>query len=276
MQDETSSAEQNRRLVTGGVWHKCKECKEIVVREDFEAALFVCPACDHHFGLESLLRINSFVDKGSFCEEDATLCSTNPLQFYDRKDYGARLAELQNKLQKHDALLAGSAKLDGMPIKVAAFDFSFLGGSMGAVVGEKIKRLFQQGAEERCPVIIFSASGGARMQEGLVSLLQMAKTCSALTLLQEKRVPFISVLTHPTTGGVAASFAMLGDVNIAEPNALIGFAGPRVIEQTIREKLPIGFQRSEYLLERGMIDMICHRSKLQETVTDLLALLYKR
>ena len=269
-----SSSDHERRATSEALWHKCDKCKEIVYREDFEASLNVCPLCGHHVPLTAERRLVLFLDPGSFSEYDRELCSTDPLQFADRKPYAQRLTELRQKLKCHDAILSGQGRLDGMPIMVAAFDFAFLGGSMGAVVGEKITRLFDRACAERQPAIIFSASGGARMQEGLVSLLQMVKTCTALATLQQEGVPFISILTDPTTGGVAASFAMLGDVNIAEPNALIGFAGPRVISQTIREKLPQGFQRSEYLLEHGMLDMICHRAQLRSRVSSILNILW--
>ena len=261
-------SEQTRRSMAGEVWHMCKKCKQIILREDFELNLHVCPTCDYHFNLSANARIKQFVDADTFTPAWQALKSLNPLKFRDRKDYGQRLKDLHRNYD--EAFVAGQAKLAGKDIMVGAFDFAFLGGSMGAVVGEKISRLFLRGAELNYPVIIFSASGGARMQEGLVSLMQMAKTCVALAQLQEKKLPFLSILTNPTTGGVAASFAMLGDINIAEPHALIGFAGPRVVEQTIRENLPIGFQRSEYLLEHGMIDMICHRSKLRSTAIKLL------
>lgn len=266
--------DNERRATSEALWHKCGKCKEIIFREDFEANLNVCPLCNHHVHVSAMRRIEIFIDADSFKEYDSNLCSTDPLKFSDRKPYAQRLDELQQKLKHRDALVSGEGTLDGMPIKVAAFDFAFLGGSMGAVVGEKITRLFDRARSARQPAVIFSASGGARMQEGLVSLMQMAKTCAALAALQKERVPFVSVLTDPTTGGVAASFAMLGDVNIAEPNALIGFAGPRVINQTIREKLPPAFQRSEYLLEHGMLDMICHRSKLRSTVSRILHILW--
>lgn len=264
-----------QKIISAELWHKCDKCREIIFREDFEANMNVCPACNYHFYLDDCDRITLFLDKDSFSAYDSSLSSTDPLQFVDRKPYAQRLTELRQKLGQNDAIITGQGKLDGMVVKIGAFDFKFLGGSMGAVVGEKVTRLFQRGVTDRQPVVIFSASGGARMQEGLVSLLQMAKVCSALAQLKEEGVPFISVLTNPTTGGVAASFAMLGDVNIAEPDALIGFAGPRVIQQTIREKLPVGFQKSEYLLEHGMLDMICQRDKLRDTVSRILTLLQR-
>ncbi len=270
----SSDSDHERRVTSEALWHKCSKCKEIVYRDDFENNLNVCPLCGHHVPLNADRRLALFLDGNSFHEHDQTLRSTDPLQFADRKPYAQRLAELQRKLKHRDAVVSGQGKLNGMPIMVAAFDFAFLGGSMGAVVGEKITRLFDRARTARQPTVIFSASGGARMQEGLISLLQMAKTCTALAELQQEGIPFISILTNPTTGGVAASFALLADVNIAEPNALIGFAGPRVISQTIREKLPPGFQRSEYLLEHGMLDMICHRAQLRGTISKILHILW--
>ena len=274
MNPPPSLDDRSREFISEEVWYKCEKCKEILFREDFENSLHVCPACDHHYPLDAYKRIELFTDKGSFKEDDFALTSTDPLKFSDRKPYKKRLAELKKKLKVNDALVCGSASLSGKKLKIAAFNFAFLGGSMGAVVGEKIARLFRYAMEQRQPVIIFSASGGARMQEGLISLMQMAKTCAALAQLRQHcNSPFISVLTDPTTGGVAASFAMLGDINIAEPRALIGFAGPRVIQQTIRERLPAGFQRSEFLLKHGMLDMICHRNQLRETLSQLLSML---
>ena len=270
------NSDHERRVTSEALWHRCDKCKEIVYREDFETNLNVCPMCDHHVPLSADRRLALFLDPDSFSEFDHALHSTDPLEFADRKSYAQRLTDLKQKSKRYDAIVTGQGKLDGLPIMVAAFEFAFLGGSMGAVVGEKITRLFDRACAERQPVVIFSASGGARMQEGLVSLLQMAKTCTALATLQQAGMPFISILTNPTTGGVAASFAMLGDVNIAEPNALIGFAGPRVISQTIREKLPQGFQRSEYLLEHGMLDMICHRVQLRDTVSNILNIIWSK
>ena len=268
--------DSERRATSAALWHKCDNCKEIIYREDFENNLNVCPLCGHHAPLSADRRLALFLDPDSFSEHDVDLHSTDPLQFSDRKSYAQRLTALHDKTNRHDAIVSGQGMLNGKPVMVAAFDFAFLGGSMGAVVGEKITRLFDSARTARQPAIIFSASGGARMQEGLVSLLQMAKTCTALASLQQASIPFISILTNPTTGGVAASFAMLGDINIAEPNALIGFAGPRVISQTIHEKLPAGFQRSEYLLEHGMLDMICHRAQLRDTVSNILTILWQQ
>ena len=266
-----------QREISAEVWHKCNSCKEITLREDFAANLNVCPACGHHDYLDAHRRLRLFLDDDSFVELDTDLRSNDPLTFRDRHPYSERLDKLHQRLGHYDALVAGQGLLAGLTVQVAAFNFAFLGGSMGAVVGEKISRVFRRAETNKQAVVIFTSSGGARMQEGLVSLLQMAKTCASLAIFQEKKLPFISVLTNPTTGGVAASFAMQGDVNIAEPNALIGFAGPRVIQQTIREELPAGFQRSEYLLAHGMIDMICQRRELRDTVNNLLqAFLYRR
>lgn len=261
---------EETRGISAEVWRKCDGCKEITLREDFAANFNVCPPCGHHDYLDADRRLQLFLDDDSFVELDTGLRSDDPLTFTDRLPYHERLQKLHQRFACRDALVAGRGLLDGLAVQVAAFNFAFLGGSMGAVVGEKISRVFRRAETNKQAVIIFSASGGARMQEGLISLLQMAKTCAALATLQEKRLPFISVLTNPTTGGVAASFAMQGDVNIAEPNALIGFAGPRVIQQTIREKLPPGFQRAEYLLTHGMIDMICQRRDLRKTISNLL------
>jgi acetyl-CoA carboxylase carboxyl transferase subunit beta len=265
---------KNQRTDTpDGLWERCAKCAEIILRRDFVANQNVCPKCNHHFYLPAAERIKAFLDPQSFEELDHDLCTTDPLHFVDSKPYRARIVETHRRTGNYDAFYAGRGKLLTRPIQLGVFDFQFMGGSMGSVVGEKIARLYLRAAKHREPAVVFSSSGGARMQEGVLSLMQMAKTCAALGKLREAGVPFISVLTHPTTGGVAASFATLGDVNIGEPNALIGFAGPRVIQQTIREKLPPGFQRSEYLLEHGMLDMICHRDALRDQVGKLLNIL---
>lgn len=256
-----------------GLWERCSKCSEIILREEFAGNQHVCPKCNHHYYIPAMTRIKHFLDPDSFVEHDKDLISTDPLKFSDTKAYDKRLKDLFTRTGKYDAIITGSGLLCGLNVQIGVFDFEFLGGSMGSVVGEKIARLYLRSAEMRQPAIIFSSSGGARMQEGILSLMQMAKTCAALARLREAGVPFISVLTHPTTGGVAASFATLGDVNIGEPDALIGFAGPRVIQQTIREKLPEGFQRSEYLLEHGMLDMICHRDALRPTISRTLHIL---
>jgi len=259
-----------------GLWERCTKCSEIILREDYAANQHVCPKCSHHYYIPALERIRHFLDPNTFQEHDFDLVSPDPLKFNDTKPYEKRLKDLFARTGKYDAIITGSGVLNGMKVEVGVFDFEFLGGSMGSVVGEKISRLYMRSVASKSPAIIFSSSGGARMQEGILSLMQMAKTCAALAKLREAGVPFISVLTHPTTGGVAASFATLGDLNIGEPNALIGFAGPRVIQQTIREKLPEGFQRSEYLLEHGMLDMICHRDTLRPTISQVLRILTHR
>ncbi len=259
-----------------GLWERCTKCSEIILREDYAENQHVCPKCSHHYYIPALERIRHFLDPNSFQEHDHDLISPDPLKFNDTKPYDKRLKDLFARTGKYDAIITGSGVLNGMKVEIGVFDFEFLGGSMGSVVGEKISRLYMRSVASKNPAIIFSSSGGARMQEGILSLMQMAKTCAALAKLREAGVPFISVLTHPTTGGVAASFATLGDLNIGEPNALIGFAGPRVIQQTIREKLPEGFQRSEYLLEHGMLDMICHRDTLRPTITQVLRILTHR
>lgn len=256
-----------------GLWQKCDPCGEIILRKDFEANLRVCPKCNHHFPMPVMERIANLLDAGSFQEYDAQLLTSDPLQFSDSKPYKDRVRETVRKLGRLDAFVAGRGLLLGRPVQLGVFDFQYMGGSMGSVVGEKILRLYNRATELREPAIIVTASGGARMQEGILSLMQMAKTCAGLARVREAGVPFISILTNPTTGGVAASFAMLGDVNIGEPGALIGFAGPRVIEQTIRAKLPEGFQRSEYLLQHGMLDMICSRDTLRFKVKQILDIL---
>ncbi len=264
---------EERAAAPEGLWMRCDRCSEIVFRRDFENSQNVCPRCQHHFAVPARARLGFFLDEGTFVEEDADLASPDPLSFADDRTYASRLAATRAKTGLNDAIVCGHGKLFGRSVSVGAFDFGFMGGSMGSVVGEKLARLFTRARQEKRPAITFVHSGGARMQEGIFSLMQMAKTCAALASLREARVPYISVLGHPTTGGVAASFAMLGDINIGEPGALIGFAGPRVIEQTIREKLPEGFQRAEYLLDHGMLDMICHRDALRPRIAELLVAL---
>ncbi len=265
-----------RKDTPDGLWERCTSCNEIILRKDFTANLNVCPKCNHHFYLPADERIRAFLDAGSFVEFDKDLRSPDPLKFVDSKPYAQRLTDMHKRVGRWDAFIAGRGMLFERPVHLGVFDFEFMGGSMGSVVGEKIARVFMRAAEAREPAIVVSASGGARMQEGILSLMQMAKTCAALAQMRSRGVPFVSVLCHPTTGGVAASFAMLGDINIGEPNALIGFAGPRVIQQTIRAQLPEGFQRSEYLLEHGMLDMICHRDALRPTVAHILDILLPR
>ncbi len=259
-----------KKEIPEGLWQKCDQCQEIVFGRDFESNQNVCPKCHYHFYIPAPARILFFVDPDSFEECDQHLYSPDPLGFSDKKPYKQRLDDTSQKLGRCDAVICGRARLLGRQIQLGVLDFEFIGGSMGSVVGEKIARLFLRSAETKEPAIVFSSSGGARMQEGLLSLMQMAKTCAALVKVKDQGVPYISVLTDPTTGGVAASFAMLGDINIAEPGALIGFAGPRVIQQTIKENLPPGFQRAEYLLEHGMVDMICNRDSLRVMIAQVL------
>ena len=256
-----------------GLWVRCPKCSAIMQQEHVQEHLGVCLECGHHFRITSSERIAMFVDEGSFQEKDANLEATDFLKFQDSKSYSDRLVAAKKKTGMQDAFLAGEATIEGRPVQVGSFEFSFMGGSMGTIVGEKITRLFERALEKRQPAIIFQTSGGARMQEGLSSLMQMAKTLGVLSKLNEASIPYISVLTDPTTGGVAASFALLGDINIAEPNALVGFAGPRVIEQTINEKLPEGFQRSEFLLSHGMIDKIVPRNEIQPYISKVLNIL---
>ena len=265
------STENRTRSVPEGVWIKCPRCDAQLYRNELERNLKVCPKCNFHMRIGARRRLDVFLDPESQQEIAAGLEPEDPLKFRDSKRYRDRISQAQKKTGEKDALVAASGTLLGRPVVVCAFEFSFMGGSMGSVVGERFARAAAYATEHSMPLISFSASGGARMQEALFSLLQMAKTSAALATLGEKGVPFVSVLTDPTTGGVSASLAMLGDVNIAEPGALIGFAGPRVIEQTVREKLPEGFQRSEFLLDHGAIDMIVDRRRMREEIADLLA-----
>jgi len=271
----TVSTEKKNVQVPEGVWTKCKNCQEIIYAKEIERNLNVCPKCDYHFRIGARERIDQIIDEGTFSELDATMRSVDFLEFKDSKRYKERIKAAIKKAGDGDAVICGEGKLDGIPVVVAVFDFSFMGGSMGSVVGEKITRAIEKGLETNAPVLIFSSSGGARMQESILSLMQMAKTSAALARLKEAGIPYLSVLTDPTTGGVTASFAMLGDLNIAEPRALIGFAGPRVIEQTIRQTLPEGFQRSEYLLEHGMVDMIVPRKEMKRKLSQILRIFTK-
>ena len=248
---------------TEGLWVKCDECRQIIWKKDLEENLNVCPKCDKHFRIDARMRLAQLLDENQYQIFDTDLVSTDPLRFVDLKAYSSRLKQAQADTGLKDAVINARGNLNGRPVIVSAMEYAFIGGSMGAVVGEEITRAIEQATDSHTPIIIVSASGGARMMEGLISLMQLAKISAALTRLDESKVPYISVLTDPTTGGVTASFAMLGDLNIAEPGALIGFAGPRVIEQTIRQKLPPGFQRSEFLLEHGMLDAVVHRKQLK-------------
>jgi acetyl-CoA carboxylase carboxyl transferase subunit beta len=265
------STEKRTRSVPEGVWIKCPKCDAQLYRNELERNLQVCPKCDHHLRIGARQRLEFFLDPDSQQEIAANLEPEDPLKFRDSKRYRERINIAQKKTGEKDALIATTGTLHGRPIVACAFEFAFMGGSMGSVVGEKFSRAADHAAENNIPLISFAASGGARMQEALFSLLQMAKTAAALARMGEKKVPYISVLTDPTTGGVSASLAMLGDVNIGEPRALIGFAGPRVIEQTVGQKLPEGFQRSEFLLDHGALDMIVDRRQMRAEVADLLA-----
>ncbi len=256
--------------IPGNLWVKCFKCKETLYNKDLEQNLKVCPKCSYHFKLSSKERIAMTVDEASFSPYDITMHSKDFLDFIDTEHYDKRLKDYEKKTGLKDAIVTGEGTIGGIHAVLCFMDFSFMGGSMGSVVGEKITRAVERAINLRLPVIIFSTSGGARMQEGILSLMQMAKTSAVLAKLSQAKLPYISVLTDPTTGGVSASYAMLGDLNIAEPGALIGFAGPRVIEQTIRQKLPPGFQRSEYVLDHGMIDLISDRKDLKDTLVKSL------
>jgi len=256
-------------------WIKCPKCQALMYYKEVEAKSNVCPKCHHHFRINADRRIALLADEGSFTEQDATLAPVDPLKFVDKKSYKKRIEESKNKTGRTSSVVSGSCTIMGEPVELVVFDFSFMGGSLGSVEGEKIVRAVNRAIEKRCGVIIVSASGGARMQESTYALLQMSKTSAALNRLQQNHLPFISILTDPTMGGVSASFAMLGDIIIAEPDALIGFAGQRVIKQTVGVDLPEGFQRAEFLLEHGLVDMIVDRSEMKQTVSDLLKLLIK-
>lgn len=250
-----------------GIWKKCSGCSEILQTEKLENNNSVCPFCDYHYRIDARSRIDMLFDEGSFQEFGAQLETKNPLDFQDKVSYDDRLAKAYKSTSKKDGTVCGHGTIDGQDVVIACMDFRFMGGSMGVVTGEKIAMAMDEGVAKKCPVIVVSCSGGARMQEGLLSLMQMAKTSGSRKKMKNLGIPYISVLTDPTTGGCAASFSMLGDVNIAEPNALIGFAGPRVIEQSIRQTLPEGFQRAEFLLEHGFIDRITHRKDLKKEIS---------
>ena len=272
----TEAPAGRKRSVPEGLWEKCDRCGAVLYRPELEENLEVCPKCNHHMPIRARVRLNAFLDPGSTLEIGATLGPTDVLKFKDQKRYSDRIKAAQKSTGERDALIALQGTLKGQPLVACAFDFAFMGGSMGSVVGERFAEAAERALEIRSPLVCFSATGGARMQESLFSLMQMAKTSAALGRLRAAGLPYISVMTHPTTGGVSASLAMLGDINMAEPEALIGFAGPRVIEQTVRETLPEGFQRSEFLVEHGAIDQICDRRELRDRVADLLALLTKQ
>lgn len=267
-----AKSERKKTSVPEGLWIKCNNCGEIVYSKEIDRNLKVCPKCDYHFRITARERIDLLVDPGSFEEFDSQIKSEDPLQFKDSKKYKDRIKDAVKKTKQNEAVICGTGTIEGREAVFAVFDFSFLGGSMASAVGEKITRAIETAVQRHCGLIIISSSGGARMQEGALSLMQMAKTSVALAKMRKARLPFISVLTDPTTGGVTASFAMLGDVNIAEPKALIGFAGPRVIQQTIRQDLPEGFQRSEFLLDHGMVDKVVNRKELKSTLATLLSI----
>lgn len=252
-----------KRVRTEGLWVKCENCRQIIWKKDLEENMNVCPKCQKHFRIDARTRLAQLLDDNKYEVFDADISSTDPLKFVDLKPYSSRLKQAQHDTGLKDAVINAQGNLQGRAVIASVMEYAFIGGSMGAAVGEAITRAIERAAEKRLPLLIVSASGGARMMEGVISLMQLAKISAALARLDKSKVPYISLLTDPTTGGVTASFAMLGDLNIAEPGALIGFAGPRVIEQTIRQKLPAGFQRSEFLLEHGMLDAVVHRKELK-------------
>jgi len=268
-----SIGKNTKKNIPEGLWSKCPECSRVLYQEELERLSYVCPKCDHHLIISARRRLKNFLDVEHQFEIAPNIKSVDPLKFKDQKKYKDRYIDAQKKTKEKDALVVKKGFLKGMPIIAAAFDFNFMGGSMGSVVGEKFVRAADAAIENTSPLVCFSASGGARMQEGLFSLMQMSKTSLAVKLMADKKIPFISVLTDPTMGGVSASLAMLGDIQIAEPNARIGFAGARVVEQTVGEELPEGFQTSEFLLEKGAIDMIVHRSELRKKIFQLLSAL---
>ena len=259
-----------KKVRTEGLWVKCEGCRQIIWKKDLEDNMNVCPKCDRHFRIDARTRLAQLLDDNQYETFDGNISSTDPLKFVDLKPYSSRLKQAQKETGLNDAIINAHGKLLGRPVVASVMEYSFIGGSMGAVVGEAITRAVERSADTKMPLIIVSASGGARMMEGVISLMQLAKISASLARLDKAMVPFISLLTDPTTGGVTASFAMLGDLNIAEPGALIGFAGPRVIEQTIRQKLPPGFQRSEFLLEHGMLDAVVSRKQLRPYIARAL------
>jgi acetyl-CoA carboxylase carboxyl transferase subunit beta len=271
---EPKEPRESRSKVPEGLWVKCESCRQILYTKELARNFKICPKCGYHFRLSAPERLRMLFDEGDFRELEGNLRSGDPLRFRDSKRYRDRLKQAEETVGFSEAIVIGSGRLDGIPVLIGAMEFFFMGGSMGSVVGEKVTRAAETAVTERRPLILVSSSGGARMQEGILSLMQMGKISAALGRLAEARIPFLSVMTDPTTGGVTASYAMLGDLNIAEPNALIGFAGPRVIEQTIRQTLPEGFQRSEFLLEHGMLDFIVERSEMKGTLARCLRLLW--
>jgi acetyl-CoA carboxylase carboxyl transferase subunit beta len=264
-----------KKVVTEGLWVKCEGCRQIIWKKDLAENLHCCPKCGKHFRIDARTRLAQLLDEGQYEVDDDNLVSTDPLRFVDLKPYGSRLTAARRDTGLTDAVINARGKLNGRPVIISAMEYAFIGGSMGSVVGEVITRAVERATETRTPLIIVSASGGARMMEGVISLMQLAKIAAALARMDDAKVPYISVLTDPTTGGVTASYAMLGDLNIAEPGALIGFAGPRVIEQTIRQKLPSGFQRAEFLLDHGMLDAVVPRKDLKSYIARALDFMVK-
>lgn len=265
---DTPPPDEERRIRTEGLWVKCEGCGAIIWKKDLEQNWQVCSKCEYHFRLGATRRLELLLDDGEWTEHDKELASSDPLSFFDTRSYAERLASAQEKFGMADAIITAEGRMNGRAVICCSMEFGFIGGSMGAVVGEKVTRAMEISAEKKTPLVIVSCSAGARMMEGIVSLMQLAKVSAAAARLDEKRVPYISLLTDPTTGGVTASYALLGDLNIAEPGAMIGFAGPRVIEQTIRQKLPKGFQRSEFLLEHGFLDAVVHRRDLKNHIAN--------
>lgn len=261
---------QRKKEIPDGIWVKCDSCGEIIYKKELDKNLWVCSKCDYHFRLKSKDYVNLILDDGNLKEFDTNLEASDPLEFKDSKKYPDRIKESQKRTNLNDAIVAGIGKIDGQEVSFAVMDFGFIGGSMGSVVGEKVARAIERSLEKRIPLVIISCSGGARMQEGILSLMQMAKTSALLAKLYDHNIPYISVLTNPTTAGVMASYASLGDVIIAEPKALLGFAGPRVIQQTIKQDLPPGFQSSEFFLEHGFLDIISHRQDLKKNISLIL------
>ncbi len=270
---ENISADSIKKDIPDGMWTKCEGCGEMIHRKQLEENFFTCIKCDYHFRIGSEEYVKILLDRGSFREMDRKMKSNDPLHFTDTKRYKDRIADTIKKSGLMDAVRTGTGKINEKPVVLGVMDFSFIGGSMGSVVGEKIARAVDKSVKTRTPLVIVSSSGGARMMEGALSLMQLAKTASRLARLSEERIPYISILTDPTTGGTTASYAMLGDVNIAEPGALIGFAGPRVIRQTIGKDLPKGFQRAEFVLEHGFLDLIVHRRDMKEKVSQLISMM---
>ncbi|MGP1939352.1 MAG: acetyl-CoA carboxylase, carboxyltransferase subunit beta [Arsenophonus sp. ET-DL9-MAG3] len=271
--NKSNITKTHKANIPEGVWTKCDNCRQVLYKVELESNLAVCLKCDHHMCISARKRLISFLDDGEKIELGSKLEPKDILKFRDLKKYKDRILAAQKATHEKDALIVMKGALKGIPIIAAAFEFAFMGGSMASVVGARFVLAGEQALEDNCPLVCFSASGGARMQEALISLMQMAKTSAILAKMQEKRIPYISVLTNPTMGGVSASLGMLGDINIAEPKALIGFAGPRVIEQTVREKLPLGFQRSEFLVEKGAIDTIIRRPEMRDKLAEILAIL---